>query len=80
MTPIFETCKGIWNEQAIKTIRKSDRLFQPMFEAVTNSLEAIQDRFHYEHLNHGKIEISIYVKRNILSEEDGVYDFDKITI
>lgn len=80
MTPIFETCKGIWNEQAIKTIRKSDRLFQPMFEAVTNSLEAIQDRFHYEHLNHGKIEISIYVKRNMLSEEDGVYDFDKITI
>lgn len=45
MTPTYETCKGIWNEQAIKTIRKSDRLFQPMFEAVTNSLEAFKIDF-----------------------------------
>lgn len=47
--------QGVLND-----IRKSKVALQPIFEAFTNSLEAISIRFGQRECNKGKIEISIY--------------------
>ena len=52
---------------------------QPIFEGVTNSIEAIQEKFKTQ-INKGKINVSIYLTKQPLLGDDFEYNFDKILI
>lgn len=71
---------GIWYKNEINTIKKSDILLQPIYEAFMNAWEAILDRFSKEHFNLGKIDIAIHCSKNLLSNESGTSDFNNIVI
>ena len=75
---------GIYYKSELRTIRKKkDRFLQPIFEAFTNSLEAIRTKYADRELSLSKndeIAIKIYHTKNLLSKESNDYDFDKITI
>ena len=72
---------GIHYPGALSKIKKSDDLLQPIYEAFTNSLEAIsilKSRFDVK--MKGEIAISIYLKKNVFSHQTKDYDFDSIVI
>jgi hypothetical protein len=57
---------GIYLREAIKTISKKQKSqLQPLFEALTNSFEAIQP------LNKGKITIRLYIHRDLFTNKKG---------
>jgi len=80
--PKYIKARGIWYETAIRSIRKKDEnLLQPIFEAFTNSLEAInilKERHNYK--NKGSISISLFLTKNLLSKETKQYDFQRFEI
>jgi len=73
---------GINFRREFDIIKKSkSSLFQPLFEAISNSLESIyigKNRGH--EVNQQEIKIDIYLLRNVLQEETGETDFQKIII
>ena len=73
---------GIWYETELRTIhKKRDTPLQPLFEAFTNSLEAIRllrDENTTE--DKGRISINIYRTKDLFSKKDNLYNFQKITI
>jgi hypothetical protein len=54
--------------------KKRGAPLQPIFEAFTNSLEALEDK------SIGKIEVCIYLKKDLFPEDSDFANFDKITI
>lgn len=72
---------GIWYANELPTIKKKkDTVLQPIYEAFTNSWEAIIEKYTIDHLKNGKITIRFYVRSNAFSYENGIYDFEKITV
>ena len=77
----FITATGIWYRNEIKTIKKkTDVPLQPVYEAFMNAWEAILDNFSLKDLKNGVINISIHHSKNLMSQETGDYDFDKMVI
>lgn len=73
---------GIWYETELRTIhKKGDTPLQPLFEAFTNSLEAIR-LLRDENITEdkGEISINIYRTKDLFSKKDNLYNFQKITI
>lgn len=66
--------EGISFKGLLKLIAKSSETYQPIFEAFTNSIEAIRGRFK-ENIFEGKIYIKIYA-----NELTSNKDFDSIVI
>ncbi|MDR0683025.1 MAG: hypothetical protein LBG15_14430, partial [Dysgonamonadaceae bacterium] len=54
--------------------KKKGSALQPIFEAFTNSLEAFVDK------SKGAITVSIHLKKDLLSKDSDLANFDKITI
>lgn len=73
---------GIWYPSELKTIKKKEDFpLQPIFEAFTNSLEAISiQRRTYNLANRGEINISVCLSKNLHSKEVQSYDFKKLII
>jgi hypothetical protein len=55
------------------TKRKGNPL-QPVFEAFTNAIEALEDK------SKGKIEVCVYLKKDLFPEDSDLANFDKISI
>lgn len=70
----YQKAFGIMYEGRIRKIAKSTDKLRPIYEAFTNSYEAIKD------LSEGEIVISIQLNKNLLSEENKDFEFDNITI
>lgn len=73
---------GIFYKTELRTIpKKNEKPLQPIFEAFTNSWESIQAaRTQDPSAGKGSISIDLFVAKNLLSEEENIYDFDRITI
>ena len=72
---------GIRYANELPTIhKKKDTPLQPIYEAFTNAWEAIREKYTDEHLNMGRITLELFCISNALSEENGIYDFDKLCI
>jgi len=77
----YITAVGIWYANELPTIRKKkDTPLQPIFEAFTNAWEAIIEKYTIEHLRNGHLTVDIYLRRNLHSNENYTYDFDKIVV
>ena len=77
----YITGYGIRYANEIPTIRKKkDTPLQPVFEAITNSWEAIREKYTDEHIGLGHIKVSIYYMSNAMSEAESMFDFDKICV
>jgi hypothetical protein len=73
--PQYLSSNDIYYPTVVSIInKKKGSSLQPIFEAVTNSLEAIADK------SKGSITISIYLKKDLLPEDSNLANFDKITI
>jgi hypothetical protein len=75
--PRYIQAFGISYAGTLPKIKKSDNPLQPIFEAVTNALEAIQMS-----LNKGKGEIVININliKSAFSSEEQCLDFDSIQV
>lgn len=73
---------GIWYKSELNTIGKKNEIqLQPIFEAFTNSLEAIRIyKKRHNITDNGEIEIKFYRKSNVLSKDNNAFDYDKIEI
>ena len=74
--------RGIWYDTAIRGIRKKDEnLLQPIFEAFTNSLEAINIlKERHDNKEKGNVTISLFFTKNLLSKETKHNDFQRIEV
>jgi hypothetical protein len=73
--PLYLTSDDIFYPSVLKTInKKKGNTLQPLFEAFTNSLEAIDNK------SKGKIEVCIYLNRDLLPDDSELTNFNKITI
>jgi hypothetical protein len=54
--------------------KKKGSPLQPLFEAFTNSIEAIEDK------SKGNIEVIIYLKKDLLPDDSNLVNYNKITI
>ena len=68
--PKYLSTRGIYYPGELKTIPKHSDSLQPLYEAFTNSWEAIIDKYGVDNLNFGKIEIEFYVtgQKNLSNE------------
>ena len=73
---------GIWYPSELKTIKKKeDSPLQSIFEAFTNSLEAISILKKISPQDYkGEITISLYLAKNLHTQEKKTYDFQKLLI
>ena len=62
----------------IQKIQKSTDRLQPIYEAFTNSIEAIKEK--YTDLSSGEITVQIKLIKNLFSEKSDDYEFDCIVI
>lgn len=68
---------GIFYKNEFKMIGKAKNVpFQPVYEAFMNAWESFEETCRSNH----HITISIYVKKDLLSNETEVYDFEKIVV
>jgi len=74
--------RGIWYKSELRTIRKKgDSPLQPLFEAFTNSLEAIWSlKRDKKSASRGSISINIHFTKTLPLYADNSYDFKKISI
>lgn len=74
----FITAESLfWPEILRKDVTKSRTALQPIYEAFTNSIEAIRDRKNIEPNIKGKIKIKVYSTE---STEEGKYIFSHLSI
>lgn len=79
--PQFYKATGIYYPRELETFRrKKGSYLQPIFEAVTNAWEAIMDKFGSEHLNQGKITITLNVTRGLDFKDDSDCQIQSIQI
>lgn len=77
----YEEARGIKYIGELRTIKKkADSQLQFLYEAFMNSWEAIVEKFTSDHINLGKISIRLFLKENLTSKQDGVFDFDRFEI
>jgi hypothetical protein len=78
--PKYLSTKGIYYPAELKTISKHPDCLQPLYEAFTNSWEAIIDKYGIDNLTSGKIEVEFYITelRNLSNEVER--EFVKIVI
>lgn len=80
-TPQFIKATGIYLPRELETFkRKKGTYLQPIFEAVTNAWEAIQDKFGNDNLNKGEITLRLFTRKGIDLKEQSDYHIDTITI
>ena len=73
--------EGLLWEGVLKSVTKSPNKLQPIFEAVTNSLEALTLLKRRDSEATGKIVIELHYTKTLFSDtEEGNADFDKIMI
>ncbi len=75
--PKYIKAFGISYAGTLPKIRKSDNPLQPVFEAVTNALEAIQMS---SNKGKGEILIKINLVKSAFSSEEKYFDFDSIQV
>lgn len=79
--PQFIKATGIYYPRELETFkRKKGTYLQPLFEAVTNSWEAIMDKFGSDNLHLGKITITLNVSKGLDLENNSVYQIQTIQI
>ncbi|KAA6327572.1 hypothetical protein EZS27_023450 [termite gut metagenome] len=73
---------GIWYKAELNTIKKKEESpLHPVFEAFTNSLEAILiKKKEYSSDDNGEINISLHLVKDLLSNEDNKYRFNRIVV
>lgn len=77
----YEEARGIMYLGELRTIKKkADSQLQFLYEAFMNSWEAIVEKYTSNHINKGKISIKLFLKGNLLSDRNNVYDFEKFEI
>lgn len=80
----FIKSTGIWLKRELNIIKKKDNFYlQPIFEAFTNALEAIdilRDKHPNQIKENGEITISISLAKNLLSDQTKSFDLEKIEI
>lgn len=77
----YISATGIYYKNEIESMKKSGEPLRPIFEAVTNSWESLLQKFGEEGLGKGKIDIALYVQKQLALEgDDAAYDFLKIEI
>lgn len=77
----YEKAHGIKYMGELRTIKKkTESRLQFLYEAFMNSWEAIVEKFTPEHIDFGKISIKLFLKDTLLSNQNGVFDFDKFEI
>ncbi len=76
--PKYIEAEGIYYKEAIQNIKKKDKnYFQPIFEAITNSIEAIKIlNSKRQTIINGKIIISIF----LLQDYTGKLEFDRLEV
>jgi len=72
----YITALGIGYSGALPKIKKNDEKMQPVFEALTNSLEAIKSLKN----DNGKITIKLFLDKTLHSDENKDYSFQKIVV
>ena len=75
----FIRALGIYYKNAIANINKSTDRLRPIYEAITNSWEAIYDRFNGD-LSQGSITISFYFSKQLQLSNSQVFLFDKAEV
>lgn len=78
--PIYLSTKGIFYPAELKTISKHPDGLQPLYEAFTNSWEAIIDKYGNEHLSLGKIDVEFYVNELVNLSKEKEWNFAKIVV
>lgn len=77
----YEEARGIMYLGELRTIKKkADSQLQFLYEAFMNSWEAIVEKYTSNHINKGEISIKLFLKGNLLSDRNNVYDFEKFEI
>ncbi len=77
----FFVARGIKYEPELRSIKKKQGGFlRPIYEAFSNSWEAIIERFGVGFMGQGSIDIRFYVRKRLLEESEVGYEFDKIQI
>ncbi|QGY45892.1 ATP-binding protein [Maribellus comscasis] len=77
----FITATGINYSGTLPKIRKNPNQLQPIYEAVTNALEALKllkDKYNIE--IKGEVIIKLILSKNLFSKEDDTYNFNEIVI
>lgn len=77
----YISATGIYYKNEIESMKKSGEQLRPVFEAVTNSWESLLQKFGEDGLGKGKIDIVLYVQKQLaLGEGNAVYNFLRIEI
>jgi hypothetical protein len=73
--PYYLTSKDLFYPSVVSTIgKKRGNPLQPIYEAFTNSLEALENK------SAGEIKICIHLKKDLLPDDSDLANFDKIII
>ena len=71
---------GIWYKGELPTIKKKENMpLQPIYEAFTNSLEAVIEKKSTD-ISKEYITISLYFTKDLFSKESEMFNFQKIVI
>jgi hypothetical protein len=78
----YISATGIYYKNEIESIKKkTGEQLRPVFEAVTNSWESLLQKFGDDGLDKGKIDIVLYVQKQLaLGESNTVYNFLRIDV
>jgi len=76
----FIKTEGLLWEGVLKNVAKSPNKLQPIFEAVTNSLESLILLKRKNPQSVGKITVEFYYNKTLFSDTDNKVNFDKIVI
>ena len=79
--PRYIKATGIYYPRELETFKRKKGIYlQPIFEAVTNAWEAIMDKFGNNHLDQGKITITLNVLKESDLDNNVVYRIQSIQI
>jgi len=76
----FIKTEGLLWEGVLKSVAKSPNKLQPIFEAVTNSVESLMLLKRKNPQSVGKITVEFYYNKTLFVDEDNKVSFDKIVI
>lgn len=78
--PKYLSTKGIYYPAELQTISKHPDCLQPLYEAFTNSWEAIIDKYGIDNLPAGKIEVELFITEQTNLSNEIERGFVKIVI
>lgn len=77
----YESAIGIKYIGELRVIRKGkNSQLQFLYEAFMNSWEAIVEKYTPDHINLGEISIKLFLKGNMYSSQNNIYDFDRFEV